>query len=175
MQSNMSVFKVTHHIKKLQETLIISGNGDIAANETVEKLLENYKEYQFEPREKLHATVKEVLANMHENALAKMNTAKGPVTVTAVASLNQMMQNQYNKSASKRQRPADLDAVQDVIEGIANGGINVEQIPAETPSEVPSKSIAAAAAKKKKSTTSNQSAMLNPLLVINVLLMCMQL
>lgn len=98
----MSLFKVTHHIKKLLENIEIADASDASAATILEKLLQQHKEYQFEARDKLQTTVK--------TALTTLTEVKVQPSTPAVASLNQMMASQYNKSASKRQRPVEFDA-----------------------------------------------------------------
>lgn len=98
----MSLFKVTHHIKKLLENMEIPDASDASVATVVEKLLQQHKEYQFEARDKLQMTVK--------TALTTLTEVKVQSNPPAVASLNQMMASQYNKSASKRQRPVEFDA-----------------------------------------------------------------
>ena len=96
---------ITHHVKKLRDKIDISGNDDATVNTVIEGLLSNFKEYQSEPRDKLQITVKDVIKSILDSE-SLLNKAP---QVVVVASLNQMMQNQYNKAASKRQRPVDFD------------------------------------------------------------------
>jgi hypothetical protein len=97
----MSKAKVTFHVKKLQQSLPVADTIDATIGIVVERLLHDYKEYQFEPKAELRSTVGEVLAELENGQSIKAQH-------TGVVSLNQTMINNFNRSSSKRQRPAEL-------------------------------------------------------------------
>jgi ribosome biogenesis ATPase len=100
----MSKLKVTHHVKKLQETIDISNSADSTVASVIDALVQHYKEYAFEPKDVLRVTVREVIESLLKPVVTmsvKPTSSSGPV------SLNQGMINQYRNSASKRHRPTE--------------------------------------------------------------------
>ncbi len=136
--------------------------SDSSVQAVIDKLLPLYKEYQLEKRDTLTNAVKECLM-----VLCKESSTPKPVTL----SLNQSMQNLYNRSSSKRSRPEELEAA---AEAEADAAAKIEA--SETSGDAKDGSVEAkpsskqsGASKKKKSATSRtdnaDGSLVNPLQV----------
>jgi ribosome biogenesis ATPase len=148
----MSLIKVTHHIKKFLETSPVGAVNEVSVQLVLGYLLQTYKEYLFEPREKLLATIESVLKTI------VATQSSGISQPTIVSSLNQQMQSQYNKSASKRQRPVESEPSS--FEGVTNEEPAVSTINVDDAVLLPidSKVVAAAGVKRRKPTPKSDSA-----------------
>jgi cobalamin biosynthesis Mg chelatase CobN len=146
----------------MQDSLDIVDASDSAVQAVIDRLLPIYKEYQLEKRDTLASSVKECLLS-----LLKESSTPKPVTL----SLNQSMQNLYNRSGSKRSRPEELEAA---AEAEANAATKPEVN--DTQAEVKEGSVegkasskSSGAGKKKKATIScadsGDGSLVNPLQV----------
>jgi ribosome biogenesis ATPase len=147
----MSLIKVTYHIKKFLETSPVEAVNEVSVQLVLGYLLQTYKEYLFEPREKLLATIESVLKTI------VATQSSGISQPTIVSSLNQQMQSQYNKSASKRQRPVESDPSSS--EGVTNEEPAVSTINVDDAVLLPIDSkVVAASVKRRKPTPKSDSA-----------------
>lgn len=127
-----------HRIRKLQDSMSINDASENTVQTVIERLLPLYKEYQLERKDLLQATVKEALLVLTKAGVPP----KPPVTL----SLNQSMQNQYNKSGSKRSRPEDLE-VTDTEADLSK--IEKEPVVAPTAKDAPAAKASSTPKKKK--------------------------
>ena len=146
-------------MKELQKSMSITDASEITVTAVVEKLKLNYKEYQFENKDKLIETVRGVLTVLTEVK------EKAPIIT---GSLNQMMTNNYNKS--KRSRPEEPEGATSTEEKTKEAKTEAEIKLDEVDGSIPVKTSAekgSSSSKKKKAATRSYDAIdnINPLLV----------
>jgi len=133
-------------VKKLQDSIDISNSADSTVAAVIDALVQSYKEYAFEPKDLLRATVREVIDSLLHKPVA---VVVKPASMSGPVSLNQGMINQYRNSASKRHRPTDEEDGSAVGAALENGA---NAVSAEETGGVQAKLVKTAAAglRKKK-------------------------
>lgn len=128
----MSLFKVatlTYHVKRIiDDTPKLDSKylSDQLVECVLDALKKRHREYQFETKERLRESVREVLksvvpfppetidstpiSNITTNKSTPKNSNGGGCSPAKLQSLNQTMISNYRSNGSKRQRPAELEA-----------------------------------------------------------------
>ena len=156
-----SLLAAQHRIRKLMDTMTISDSSDNTVNIVIERLMPLYKEYQYERKETLQATMKQALLVITK-----------PPTLTpqpVILSLNQSMNNAYTRNGSKRSRPeelavADTEETTDVAKQETNNNTTLTKEPS-VDGKGSTKTVPASTKKKRAPTSKSDGDNVNPLQV----------